>query len=353
MPPYPDSALSAPRHIGRRRLIGLAAGALAFPSLAQTRTVTVGYQDLLVPMKLIMESTELERNTGYRIVWKMYDTGADIMKAMAAGDIQIGEVGSSPLTAAATAGQGVRLLWICDDMANAEALVVRENAGIARVSDLRGKTLATPHLSTSHYQLYAALTEAGVVRSVKLLALKPPQIRAAWDAGIIDGAYVWNPVLGHLKNSGKVLLSAAQVAQRGYPTFDGLAGNGAWAEANEGFVVALIQAIARAQRSLRRDAGQLDTANAGGTDHRAPDQDPACRGPGWHGPVPLRAARRTAGHALAGRRCRDGHGQHRPVSGDHAGEWRTAAQLRWLHGPRPLAQGHDRGGALGADLVPG
>lgn len=249
MPPYPDSALSAPRHIGRRRLIGLAAGALAFPSLAQSRTVTVGYQDLLVPMKLIMESTELERNTGYRIVWKMYDTGADIMKAMAAGDIQIGEVGSSPLTAAATAGQGVRLLWICDDMANAEALVVRENAGIARVSDLRGKTLATPHLSTSHYQLYAALTEAGVVRSVKLLALKPPQIRAAWDAGTIDGAYVWNPVLGHLKNSGKVLLSAAQVAQRGYPTFDGLAGNGAWAEANEGFVVALIQAIARAQRS--------------------------------------------------------------------------------------------------------
>lgn len=229
--------------------MGLAASALAGPALAQTRTVTIGYQDLLVPMKLIMDNTDLERSSGYRVVWKMYDTGADIMKAMAAGEIQIGEVGSSPLTAAATAGQGVRLLWICDDMANAEALVVRSDAGIARVSDLRGKTLATPHLSTAHYQLYAALTEAGVVRNVKLLAMKPPQIRAAWDAGTIDGAYVWNPVLGHLKTKGKVLLSATQVAQRGYPTFDGLAGNGAWADANEGLVVALIQAIARAQRS--------------------------------------------------------------------------------------------------------
>lgn len=249
MPSSPDSAVAAPPAIGRRSLMGLAAGALAFPALAQARTVTIGYQDLLVPMKLIMENPELERSTGYRIVWKMYDTGADIMKAMAAGEIQIGEVGSSPLTAAATAGQGVRLLWICDDMANAEALVVRNGAGIEKLSDLRGKTLATPRLSTAHYQLFAALTEAGLVRSVKLTIMKPPQIRAAWDAGAIDGAYVWNPVLGHLKTSGKVLLSAAQMAQRGYPTFDGLAGNAAWADANEGFVVALIQAIARAQRS--------------------------------------------------------------------------------------------------------
>ncbi len=249
MLPCFDSASSAAPTIGRRSVIGLAAGALAFPALAQSRTVTIGYQDLLVPMKLIMESADLEKLTGYRIVWKMYDTGADVMKAMAAGEIQIGEAGSSPLTAATTAGQKVRLLWICDDMANAEALVVRDKAGIDKLSDLRGKTLATPYLSTSHYQLYAALTEAGLVRNVKLLALKPPEIRAAWDAGSIDGAFLWNPVLGHLKATGKVLMTAAQVAQRGYPTFDGLAGNAAWADANEGFVVALIQAISKAQRS--------------------------------------------------------------------------------------------------------
>lgn len=249
MPSRLDSNFAPSSLIGRRTLMGLAAGALALPALAQSRTVTIGYQDLLVPMKMIMESADLERTTGYRIVWKMYDTGADIMKAMAAGDIQLGEVGSSPLTAAATAGQAVRILWICDDMANAEALVERNGAGIEKLTDLRGKTVATPNLSTAHYQLYAALTEAGLVRSVKMMIMKPPEIRAAWDAGTIDGAFLWNPVLGHLKSSGKVLVSAAQMAQRGYPTFDALAGNAAWADANEGFVVALIQAISRAQRS--------------------------------------------------------------------------------------------------------
>lgn len=234
--------------IRRRHLMALASS-IALPALAQTRTVTIGYQNLLVPMKLLVESAELERSTGYRVQWRMYDTGADIMKALAAGEIQLGEVGSSPFTAAATAGQDVRLLWISDDMANAEALVVRNGAGIDKFSDLRGKTLAAPQLSTSHYQLFAALTEGGLMREVKLLTLKPAQILAAWEAGTLDGAWLWNPVLGQLKNTGKVLMSAAQMAQRGYPTFDGLVGDRRWTEANEALVVALLQAIATAQRT--------------------------------------------------------------------------------------------------------
>jgi taurine transport system substrate-binding protein len=233
----------------RRSWMALVSSMAAAPAFAQTRTVTIGYQDLLGPMKLIVETAELERTTGYRVQWKMYDTGADIMKAMAAGDIQLGEVGSSPFTAAATAGQDVRLLWVCDDMANAEALVVRNGAGIEKISDLRGKTVAAPNLSTAHYQLFAALSESGLMRDVKLLTLKPAEIRAAWDAGTIDAAWLWNPVLGHLKTSGKVLVSAAQMAQRGYYTFDGLVGNRIWTEANETLVVALLQAIATAQRN--------------------------------------------------------------------------------------------------------
>ena len=233
----------------RRSLMALAASSLAAPAFAQNRTVTIGYQDLLVPMKLIVEAADLERATGYSVQWKMYDTGADIMKALAAGEIQLGEAGSSPFTAAATAGQDVRLLWICGDMANAEALVVRNGAGIEKLSDLRGKTVAAPHLSTAHYQLFAALSEGGLVRDVKLLTLKPAQIRAAWDAGKLDGAWLWNPVLGHLKTSGKVLLSAAQMAQRGYLTFDGLVGSRAWTDANEALVVPLLQALAAAQRN--------------------------------------------------------------------------------------------------------
>lgn len=238
--------------IRRRAIIALAtsvASSIAAPVFAQDRTVTIGYQSLLVPMKLVVDSAELERSTGYRVRWKMYDTGADIMKALAAGDIQIGEVGSSPFTAAATAGQDVRLLWISADMSNAEALVVRKGLGIEKFSDLRGKTLAAPHLSTSHYQLFAALSEAGLMRDVNLLTIKPAQIRVEWDAGKLDGAWLWNPMLAQLKNSGTVLMTAAQIARRGYPTFDGLVGDRRWTETNETMVVALLHSIAAAQRT--------------------------------------------------------------------------------------------------------
>lgn len=234
--------------IARRHLMALAA-CIALPALAQTRTVTIGYLDTLVPMKQLVEGAELERSTGYRVQWRMYDTGVEIMKALAAGDIQLGEVGSSPFTAAATLGQDVRLLWVSGDIHNAEALVVRNGMGIEKFSDLRDKTVAAPRLSTSHYQLFAALTESRLMRDVKLLTLKPAEIRAAWDAGTLDGAWLWNPVLERLKGNGKVLMSAAQSAQRGYPTFDGLAGDRRWAEANETLVVALLQAIVQVQRT--------------------------------------------------------------------------------------------------------
>ncbi len=73
---------------------------------AQTKEVTFAHQDMLVPLRTVMESGELEKATGYKINWRMFGGGGDVIRAMASGDVQIGEAGSSPLTAAASQGQG-------------------------------------------------------------------------------------------------------------------------------------------------------------------------------------------------------------------------------------------------------
>ena len=67
------------------------------------KEVTFAHQDMLVPLRTVMESGELEKATGYKINWRMFGGGGDVIKAMASGDVQIGEAGSSPLTAAAIA----------------------------------------------------------------------------------------------------------------------------------------------------------------------------------------------------------------------------------------------------------
>lgn len=178
----------------------------------------------------------------------MFAGGGDVIRAMASGDVQIGEVGSAGVAAAASQGQDVKLFWILDDIADAEALVARNGSGINSVKDLKGKTVATPFVSASHYQLMAELKLAGVdPKTVNVMNLRPPEIRAAWERGDIDATFIWDPVLSTVKSSGKVLATSADIGKKGYPTFDGMVVNSKWAAENEGFMVALVKAMAMAK----------------------------------------------------------------------------------------------------------
>jgi taurine transport system substrate-binding protein len=226
---------------------------LASTSLfAQTKEVTFAYQDMLVPLRTVIESGELEKTTGYKIQWRQFGGGGDVIRAMASGDVQIGEAGSSPIAAAASQGQDVKLFWILDDIADAEALVARNGSGINGWKDLKGKKVATPFVSTSHYQLLVGLKLEGVdPKDVNVVNLRPPEIAAAWERGDIDAAFIWDPALARIKASGKVIATSGAIGKKGHPTFDGLVVNAKWAAQNEAFLVALVKALAKADDDYR------------------------------------------------------------------------------------------------------
>jgi taurine transport system substrate-binding protein len=161
--------------------------------------------------------------------------------------VQLGEAGSSPITAAASQGQDIKLFWILDDIADAEALIVRNGSGINSVKDLKGKKVATPFVSTAHYQLMAVMKTEGVdAKGVNVMNLRPPEIAAAWERGDIDAAFIWDPVLSKIKGNGKVIETSKTIGKRGFPTFDGLIVNAKWAAQNEAFMVALVKVLAKA-----------------------------------------------------------------------------------------------------------
>src|SRR6185369_3561671 len=153
--------------------------------------------------------------------WRKFDSGAEVIAAVASGDVQIGYVGSSPLAAAASRQLPIETIFIAAQIGDAEALVTRNGANIAKPEDLVGKKVAVPFVSTTHYSLLAALKHWNIdPKSVEILNLRPPEIVAAWERGDIDAAYVWDPALGKAKETGKVLVSSAEVAKWGAPTFD-------------------------------------------------------------------------------------------------------------------------------------
>ena len=196
--------------------------AAALPAWAQ-KTVTFAYQDMMNPWRWVQQTQEVEKATGFKINWRQFGGGGDVIRAMASGDVQLGEVGSTGIATAISQGMDVELFWILEDIAAAEALVARNGSGVNTIADLKGKKVGTPFVSTSHFQLLYALQKAGVKPSdVQILNMRPPEIAAAWSRGDLDATFIWDPVLSTVKKTGKVLTTSGEICKQGACTFDGL-----------------------------------------------------------------------------------------------------------------------------------
>lgn len=183
--------------------------------------LTVGYQTGIDPSKVPQADGLYEKAIGEKIAWRRFNSGPEVVTAIASGDVQIGNLGSSPLAAAASRNLPIVAFIVSAQINASEALVVRNGSGIDNPQDLIGKTIATPFVSTSHYSLLGALKHWGLdTKQVKVVNLQPAEIAAAWKRGDIDGAFVWSPALGEIRKTGKTLTDAAQVGQWGAPTFE-------------------------------------------------------------------------------------------------------------------------------------
>ncbi len=172
--------------------VAAVAVAMSCTAFAQQKEVTFAHQDMLVPLRTVMESGELEKATG-----------------------------------------------------------------INSMKDLVGKKVATPFASTAHYQLMVAMKLDGLdAKTVNVLNLRPPEIAAAWERGDIDAAFIWDPVLSKIKGNGKAIASSKSIGAKGYPTFDGLIVSTKWAAANEGFMLALVKALIKADNDYRTNAAK-------------------------------------------------------------------------------------------------
>ena len=209
---------------------------------------------------IAQEAKELEKATGYKINWKQFGGGGEVIKAMASGAVQIGEVGSAGIAASVSRGEPLELFWILDDIGSAEALVAKNGSGINSVEDLKGKKIAMPFNSTTHFHTMVALEQAGMnPADVQILNMRPPEVRAAWQRGDIQATFIWDPVLAEVKKDGKVIITSGKIsAETGKATFDGYVVNKDWAKANSDFMVKFVKVMAAADDNYRKNTGEVD-----------------------------------------------------------------------------------------------
>lgn len=249
------------RLIRRGILAGLAATLLAAPAHAQTR-LTVGYQLIVGPFLTAIADGSFDaalKDAGYQVDWRQFTSGGDISTALASGNVPVGVLGSTGITSAATRGVDLQLFWILDNIGKSEALVARNGSGINGTADLKGKRVATPFVSTSHFHLLVGLEQVWKInpRDVRILNMQPPQIVAAWQRGDIDAAYVWPPALTEIEKTGKVIADSEAIGHASVPTFDGLVVDRAWAAKNPKFMAAFTAVLAKSYAAWTADSAQV------------------------------------------------------------------------------------------------
>lgn len=206
------------------------------------QSVIVAYQTGVDPSKVAQANGDYEKDSNQHIQWKKFDAGSDVVNALASGDVVIGNIGSSPLAAAASRNVPIEVFLITAKLGGSEALVVSQKSNIRSPQDLVGKTIAVPFVSTTHYSLLSALKHWGISENqVKIINLRPPEIAAAWERGDIDATYVWEPALSKAKATGTVLTDSKQVGEWGAPTYDLWVVRKDFAEKNPDFVKSFVK----------------------------------------------------------------------------------------------------------------
>ena len=198
---------------------------MTFPieAFAKPKKITVGYLNL-VNAQLVTKNLGLiqKEMPGVEVEHIKVGGGGDMLRAIAAKQVDFGGLGNPPTAIGVTRKLPIDGIMVLNMLDFVEAMVVRTDANIKSFKDLKGKTVAAPFGSTTHYLLLQALADEGIdPSSMTILDLRPNDIAAAWARGDLDAAWFWEPNLDKaVKRGGNIFMTSGIMEKRGYPTWD-------------------------------------------------------------------------------------------------------------------------------------
>lgn len=225
--------------------------------------VTVGFQLVYGPWKTQMEKIKKEGLGGKSVEFVKFTSGTEVINAMASDSIDISLNGSSPSAAGYSRGVDLQVIYVYDNINDAEALVV--NDSVVAPQELKAKTIAVPFGSTTHFHMMFALEQLNIdSKDLKVIDMSPPDMVAAWERGDIDGGFVWDPALGRMKEKGHVLLTSGDLSNWGKATFDAMVARKEFTENNPDFTCQWIKMVSAADADYRANPNNYGpgTANA-------------------------------------------------------------------------------------------
>lgn len=135
-----------------------------------------------------------------KLVW--FANYTDSISALSAGQLDGNSQTWSDTMAPLAKGLPLKAILVNDNSAGNDALMVGPK--IKSFKDLKGKKIALEEYSVSHFLLTMALNKNGMtLKDVQVVNLSAGDAAAAFMAGRVDAAVVWNPWVNTIQTSGK------------------------------------------------------------------------------------------------------------------------------------------------------
>ena len=123
-----------------------------------------------------------------------FNTDADLNAALAAGQVQCGNIATHTAMAFAAAGLPIKIIALLDVSMTADAMVT--DGSIASVADLKGKQVAFEEGTTSHILLNYALAQNGMtLDDIQKVPMPASDAGSALIAGKVPVAVTYEPYL--------------------------------------------------------------------------------------------------------------------------------------------------------------
>ena len=178
------------------------AAALLVPRLAQAE-IKVGVSDWPGWVAwYVAEQKGMFKKHGadVKLVW--FANYTDSISALSSGQLDANSQTWSDTLGPLAKGIPIKAVLVNDNSAGNDALMVSPK--IKDFKALKGKSIALEQYSVSHFVLATALTKNGMKPSdVKIVNLPAGDAAAAFLAGRVDAAVVWNPWVNQIQQSGK------------------------------------------------------------------------------------------------------------------------------------------------------
>lgn len=135
-----------------------------------------------------------------KLVW--FANYTDSIAALSSGQLDANSQTWSDTMGPLAKGLPLKTILVNDNSAGNDAVVASPK--LKSIKDLKGKSVALEEFSVSHFVLATALAKSGMKPSdVKIVNLSAGDAAAAFMAGRVDAAVVWNPWIHQIQQSGK------------------------------------------------------------------------------------------------------------------------------------------------------